>query len=50
MIHGMPNGARPPWRGLLRQDWTNGCIAVDNDAMMEIWLASRENTPVVIRA
>jgi hypothetical protein len=50
MIHGMPNGARPPWRALLREDWTNGCIAVDNDAMMEIWLASRENTPVVIRA
>ncbi len=50
MIHGMPNDARRPYRGLLSEDWTNGCVAVSNEAMMEIWLATRENTPVVIRA
>ncbi|MEM9383528.1 MAG: L,D-transpeptidase family protein [Pseudomonadota bacterium] len=50
MIHGMPNEARRPYRGLLTKDWTNGCVAVSNEAMMEIWLASRENTPVVLRA
>ena len=50
MIHGMPNKARRPYRGLLQQDWTNGCVALTNEDMMEIWLASRENTPVVIRA
>ena len=50
MIHGMPNGVRPPYRGYLRKDWTNGCIALTTDAMMEIWLATRERTPVVIVA
>jgi murein L,D-transpeptidase YafK len=50
MIHGMPNGVRPPYRGYLGHDWTNGCIALTNDEMMEIWLATRESTPVVIRA
>jgi murein L,D-transpeptidase YafK len=50
MIHGMPNGVRPPYRGYLGHDWTNGCIAVTNDAMTEIWLAARETTPVVILA
>ncbi len=50
MIHGMPNGVSAPYLGYLEQDWTNGCIAVANEAMMEIWLATRESTPVVIRA
>ncbi len=49
MIHGMPNTARPPYSGYLNEDWTEGCIAVSNTAMQEIWLAVRENTPVEIR-
>ncbi len=49
MIHGLPNDARPPFDRYLRQDWTEGCIAVSNQAMQEIWLAVRENTPVEIR-
>lgn len=48
MIHGMPNGVRRPYRGYLGHDWTNGCVAVTNEAMTEIWLATREMTPVVI--
>lgn len=49
MIHGMPNGIAYPYAGYVGQDWTDGCIAVSNAAMQEIWLAVRENTPVEIR-
>lgn len=49
MIHGLPNDARPPLSQYLNRDWTDGCIAVSNAAMQEIWLAVRENTPVEIR-
>jgi murein L,D-transpeptidase YafK len=49
MIHGMPNGVAWPYSGYVGQDWTDGCIAVTNAAMQEIWLAVRENTPVEIR-
>jgi murein L,D-transpeptidase YafK len=31
MIHGTPQGSRS------RRDWTDGCIAVSNAAMEEIW-------------
>jgi murein L,D-transpeptidase YafK len=49
MIHGMPNGVRWPYTGYAGEDWTDGCIAVSNAAMQEIWLAVREHTPVEIR-
>jgi len=48
MIHGMPNGVAWPYEGYVGRDWTDGCIAVSNSAMQEIWLAVRENTPVEI--
>jgi murein L,D-transpeptidase YafK len=48
MIHGMPNGIAWPYPGYVGHDWTDGCIAVSNSAMQEIWLAVRENTPVEI--
>jgi murein L,D-transpeptidase YafK len=48
MIHGMPNGTPWPYEGYAGRDWTDGCIAVSNAAMQEIWLATRENTPVEI--
>ena len=48
MIHGMPNGTPWPYEGYVGRDWTDGCIAVSNAAMQEIWLATRENTPVEI--
>ncbi len=49
MIHGMPNGVSWPYDGYAGKDWTDGCIAVSNAAMQQIWLATRENTPVEIR-
>lgn len=44
-IHGQPNGAT----GVLDGDWTDGCIAVDNAAMQEIWDRVPDGTPIEIR-
>ena len=48
MIHGLPNGWR--WLGPLHHlwDWTDGCIAVSNDEMREIWLRVANGTPIEI--
>lgn len=48
MIHGLPNG----W-GLLGEahrlwDWTDGCIAVTNAEMRDIWARVPDRTPIDI--
>ncbi|MHB8744550.1 MAG: L,D-transpeptidase family protein [Sulfuricaulis sp.] len=48
MIHGRPN-----WTGWIRalyknRDWTDGCIAVSNAAIKEIWQAVPDGTPITI--
>ena len=48
MIHGLPNG----W-GLLGdihhlRDWTDGCIAVTNAEMRDIWARVPDHTPIDI--
>jgi murein L,D-transpeptidase YafK len=50
MIHGLPNYVRSE---ALRQqyasrDWTQGCIAVQNHEMDEIWQMVRDGTPIRI--
>ncbi len=49
MIHGLPDGAR--WIGGTHSayDWTNGCIAVADDEMDEIWELVDDGTPIEIR-
>lgn len=49
MIHGMLNGWG--WLGGLhrRWDWTNGCIAVTDAEMREIWSRVPDGTPIEIR-
>lgn len=48
MIHGQPNGYGW-WSWLLQLvDWTNGCIAVDNEAMAEVWRMVPDGTPIEI--
>lgn len=49
MLHGLPNGER--WVGLTHRsyDWTNGCIAVTDDEMDEIWELVDDGTPIEIR-
>ncbi len=44
-IHGDPNGQRPK-----SGDWTNGCIAVSNAEMDELWQLIPRRTPITIRA
>jgi len=48
MIHGLPSGAG--WVGGIHSDydWTNGCIAVSNADMVDIWLMTAVNTPIDI--
>jgi murein L,D-transpeptidase YafK len=47
MIHGLPNQLkRDP--GYYSRDWTDGCIAVSNSDMLEIWLLTNSNTPIDI--
>jgi murein L,D-transpeptidase YafK len=48
MIHGQPNGFG--WLGRLLQlvDWTDGCIAVTNSDMDEVWAMVADGTPIEI--
>jgi len=50
MIHGAPNGWG--WAAALFQgrDWTNGCIAVTNSEMRNLWTQVPDNTVIEIRA
>jgi hypothetical protein len=49
MIHGITNGLG--WLGSMHRkiDWTNGCIAVTDAEMDEIWLLVPDGTQVEIR-
>lgn len=49
MIHGMKNGFG--WLGRLHRlvDWTNGCIAVTDEEMRDIWSAVATGTAIEIR-
>jgi murein L,D-transpeptidase YafK len=49
MIHGQPNAPSRSEAYYRTQDWTNGCIAVSNSDMIDIWLMTGENTPIEIR-
>jgi murein L,D-transpeptidase YafK len=48
MIHGQPNRPKRPLEYYRTSDWTNGCIAVSNADMVDIWLMTPENTPIDI--
>jgi murein L,D-transpeptidase YafK len=49
MIHGQPNLPSKSETYYRTQDWTNGCIAVSNSDMIDIWLMTGDNTPIEIR-
>ncbi len=46
MIHGLPNGVKNKYR--MEKDWTNGCIAVSNEEIEEIWNLVPDGTPIEI--
>jgi murein L,D-transpeptidase YafK len=49
MIHGQKNGFGRVSFITQRFNWTDGCIAVSNQAMDEIWLAVDVGTPIEIK-
>lgn len=48
MIHGQPNVMRKSPEYYTRNDWTNGCIAVSNSDMVDIWLRTGVGTTIEI--
>jgi murein L,D-transpeptidase YafK len=48
MIHGLPNNPTRSPEYYRRTDWTDGCIAVSNSDMVDIWLMTARNTPIDI--
>jgi murein L,D-transpeptidase YafK len=49
MIHGQPNKPTRSEAYYRTRDWTNGCIAVSNSDMIDIWLMTDRDTPIEIR-
>jgi len=48
MIHGQPNVPNFSQAYYAREDWTNGCIAVSNSDMIDIWLMTPDSVPIEI--
>ena len=49
MIHGLPNGEGAIGSDHRAYDWTNGCVAVTDDEIDEIWNEVPVGTPVRIK-
>ena len=48
--------AQPKWNAnghgdsyTLKKDWTQGCVAISNSAMKDLWYAVRKGVPIMIR-
>ena len=50
MIHGLPNNRHRVGSAHRIADWTNGCIALTDEEIEEIWSAVPVGTPVEIKA
>jgi len=48
MIHGLPNLMKHDPDYYLNHDWTDGCIAVSNADMVEIWMLAPDDVPIDI--
>lgn len=48
MIHGLPNTTGFLEDYYINNDWTDGCIAVTNEEIEEIWGAVNDGTPIFI--
>jgi murein L,D-transpeptidase YafK len=48
-VHGLPGKYRNIGAAHRLYDWTDGCIAVTDEEMDEIWLAVADGTPIEIR-
>jgi murein L,D-transpeptidase YafK len=48
MIHGLPNYLKHDPEYYETHDWTDGCIAVSNADMVEIWMLTPDDVPIDI--
>lgn len=48
MIHGLPNQLKHEPSYYEGHDWTDGCIALSNADMVEVWLLTPDNAPIDI--
>jgi murein L,D-transpeptidase YafK len=48
MIHGLPNLMKHAPEYYESHDWTDGCIAVSNGDMVEIWMLTPDDVPIDI--
>jgi hypothetical protein len=48
MIHGYPNLPHHPAAYYESNDWTDGCIALSNSDMVEVWMRTQDNIPIDI--
>jgi murein L,D-transpeptidase YafK len=48
MIHGLPNSLRHSPQYYASNDWTDGCIALSNSDMVEVWMRTQDNIPIDI--
>jgi len=48
MIHGLPNQLKHEPTYYENHDWTDGCIALSNADMVEVWLLTPDNAPIDI--
>jgi len=49
MLHGLPKEYAWVGKAHILHDWTDGCVAVTNDEMDEIWKLVRDGTPIEIK-
>jgi hypothetical protein len=49
MIHGQPNVPRRGLEFYSTRDWTDGCIALSNSDMVDVWLRTGVGLPIEIR-
>ena len=49
MIHGQPNEPKRPLQHYATRDWTDGCIALSNADMVDVWLRTTAGIPIEIR-
>jgi murein L,D-transpeptidase YafK len=48
MIHGLPNSLKHSPDYYSSNDWTDGCIALSNSDMVEVWMRTQDNIPIDI--
>lgn len=48
MIHGLPNVLKHDEDYYAQHDWTDGCVAVSNADMVEIWMLVPDDVPIDI--